>query len=227
MKTPQFSTPKLSASSEYALILGAGASAAVSLAAQQVAAASLPLTALVAIGLLNRRRLDQQLKDNEPANLLSKETSIRKLPDGTKQVTAKPTPESVSAQLCPSTHNISQSPPNNDNVNLSRPSASNVDSAFAARFSSRHKQFDGKPASSQEASLQKIGAHLRQVRQEKALSLRDIHEQTFIQVYVLIAIEGGNLRSLPEPFYVRAFIQKYASVLGLKGREIAAEFPVE
>lgn len=206
MKTPQFPTSKLSASSEYALILGAGASAAMSLAAQQVAAASLPVTALVAIGLLNRRRLDQRLNDSAPAETTLEVPSARQAPKPSESVTAQPTPELLSAQ--------------------SLPSVSAIDNPLAARFSHRYKHAEGKIAARQQTSLQTIGAQLRQVRQSKALSLRDIHDLTFIQIYMLEAIEVGNLRGLPEPFYVRAFIQKYASALGLKGFELASEFPV-
>ena len=209
MKTPQFSTSKLSASSEYALILGAGATAAVSLAAQQIAAASLPLTTLVALGLLNRHRLDQKLKANEPAGPILEETSAHQVAPKIKQVTAQPMPELVSARPQPHAH-----------------AQTKVENPLVARFSSRGNRSKESLAASQQESLQKIGAHLQQVRQEKALSLRDIHDQTFIQIYMLKAIESGNLRSLPEPFYIRAFIQKYALVLGLKGREIAAEFPM-
>ncbi|NER83169.1 MAG: hypothetical protein F6K42_27170 [Leptolyngbya sp. SIO1D8] len=211
MKTPQFSTSKLSASSEYALILGAGASAAVSLAAQQVAAAALPLTTLVALGLVNRRRLDQRVKANDATGPVLEEATARQavIPDAddSKVVTAQPIPEAMMTRL------------------QSKPSLAN--NPLVARFSGRYASTTSSIAALQQASLQKIGAYLQHVREEKALSLRDIHDRTFIQVYMLKSIETGNLRDLPEPFYIRAFIQKYALSLGLKGQEIAAEFPME
>ena len=206
MKTPPPSSKaQLSAASEYALILGAGASAAMSIAAQQVAAASLPVTALVAMGLLNRHRLDQQVKDSESNGPIMEETTHYQTSVDTHQVTSQPMPESVTAQPRPTT---------------------NVQQALAARFSRRGHRTSENLTVLQQDSLQKIGTYLQQKRQEQSLSLHDIHAQTFIQVYMLKAIEVGDLRSLPEPFYIRAFINKYASVLGLKGPEVAAEFPV-
>lgn len=207
MKTPpESSKAQLSSASEYALILGAGASAAMSIAAQQVAAASLPVTALVAMGLLNRHRLDRQVKGSEPNGPIIEETANHQMSVAPpQQVTSHPMPESVSAQPQPAT---------------------NVQQTLAARFSRRRDRKSEDLLALQQASLQKIGAYLQQKRQEKTLSLHDIHAQTFIQVYMLKAIEIGDLRSLPEPFYIRAFIKKYASVLGLQGLEVAAEFPV-
>lgn len=90
MATPKPES-KLSSASEYALIFGAGASAAMSLAAQQVAAASVPVTALVAIGLMNRRRLDRQLQASEPFGPLLEEQSARESASPEAQVTAQPT----------------------------------------------------------------------------------------------------------------------------------------
>ncbi|MBE9113493.1 helix-turn-helix domain-containing protein, partial [Nodosilinea sp. LEGE 07298] len=107
--------------------------------------------------------------------------------------------------------------------------------ASSARFSEqRHyihetlaKKLQAKAdfAAIQQASLQKVGAYLKQIRQEKSMSLDDIYQQTFIQTYTLRAIETGNLQQLPEPFYIRAFIQKYALALGLEGGTLAADFP--
>ncbi|MEL6382382.1 MAG: helix-turn-helix domain-containing protein [Cyanobacteria bacterium J06626_18] len=195
----------MSAASEYALILGAGASAAVSIAAQQVAAASLPVTALVAMGLLNRHRLDRRVKDSEPVGPIIEEATPRQISVTAQPVTSHPTLELVPTRPQP---------------------AANVQQAFAARFSRRRDRSAEDLAAIQQTSLQKIGASLQQKRTEKALSLHDIHAQTFIQVCMLKAIEAGDLRSLPEPFYIRAFIKKYAAALGLQGPEIASEFPV-
>ncbi|PSN12276.1 hypothetical protein C7293_20880 [filamentous cyanobacterium CCT1] len=212
MKTPQFSGSKLPPSSEYALILGAGATAAISIAAQQVAVATLPVTTLVALGLLNRYRLDQRLQDSEPEGFTLEESMPRPAPATPQRVTAQPRPDAISA----------------------RPQTTSA-SAPSVRFSDqRHyihetlaKKLQARAdfAAVQQASLQKVGAYLQQIRQEKALSLDDVYQQTFIQPYTLKAIESGNLKQLPEPFYIRAFIQKYASALGLEGASLAADFP--
>jgi hypothetical protein len=212
MKTPQFSGSKLPPASEYAVILGAGATAAASIAAQQVAMATLPVTTLVALGLLNRYRLDQRLQDSEPSGPIIEEATARSAPGGPQRVTAQPRPDAISA----------------------RPQVT-ANPTATARFSSQRdyiheslaKKLQAKAdfAAIQQASLQSVGAHLQQVREEKALSLEDIYQRTFIQTYTLRAIETGNLGQLPEAFYIRAFIQKYASALGLEGDALAAGFP--
>lgn len=74
-------------------------------------------------------------------------------------------------------------------------------------------------------SLQRIGAQLQQARTDRGWALQDIQQQTYIQRYALQAIENGDLDALPEPFYIRAFIQKYAIALGLPGAAIADQFP--
>ncbi|MFQ4138638.1 helix-turn-helix domain-containing protein [Nodosilinea sp. PGN35] len=212
MKTPQFSGSKLPPASEYALIIGAGATAAMSMAAQQIAVATLPVTTLVALGLLNRYRLDQRLQDSEPSGPTPEEAT-RSGPAVPQRVTAQPRPDTISA----------------------RPQVS-VPPTAAARFSDqRHyihdtlaKKLQAKAdfEAMQQASLRRVGAHLQQIRQEKALSLEEIYQRTFIQPYTLRALETGNLQQLPEPFYIRAFIQKYATALGLEGTTLAADFPM-
>lgn len=182
------------------------------MAAQQVAVATLPVTTLVALGLLNRYRLDQRLQSSEPEGPTLGEATARSTPAAPQQVTAKPRPDAISAQ----------------------PQASPMPST-AARFSQRrdyiHETLAAKLqakadfVAQQQASLAKIGAFLQQIRQEQSLSLEDIYQRTFIQPYTLKAIEAGVLRQLPEPFYIRAFIQKYASSLGLEGAALAADFP--
>ncbi|MGB3201734.1 MAG: helix-turn-helix domain-containing protein [Nodosilinea sp.] len=212
MKTPPFSGSKLPPASEYALIVGAGATAAASIAAQQVAIATLPLTTLVALGLLNRYRLDQRLQAGEPEGLTLEEATSRPAPFAPQRVTAQPRPDAISA----------------------RPQTA-ASPALSAQFSSQrypvHEtlanrlQAKADCLARQQASLQTVGAYLQQIRQEQSLSIEDVYQQTFIQPYTLRAIEAGNLRQLPEPFYIRAFIQKYASALGLEGTTLAADFP--
>jgi len=201
------SDSKLSTASEYALIFGAGASAAVSLAAQQVAAASVPVTALVAIGLMNRRRLDQQLKEGEPTGPNAQEQARRTYDAPEGQVSSRPMPETITAQPHPA------SPA------MSRPAI-----GFSSKLRARAMEVEQRRAV-QRASLQSIGAYLQQIRQEQSLTLQDIHQRTFIQRYALQAIETGDLETLPEPFYIRAFIRKYAIALGLHGAELANRFP--
>lgn len=67
----------------------------------------------------------------------------------------------------------------------------------------------------QRQKLQEIGANLLSVRTEKGISLDDIVTKTQITKRVLVAIEQGHLEDLPEPFYTKALIKKYANALGM------------
>ncbi|MBD1917701.1 MULTISPECIES: helix-turn-helix domain-containing protein [Cyanophyceae] len=212
MKTPHFSGSKLPPASEYALIIGAGATAAMSMAAQQVAVATLPVTTLVALGLLNRYRLDQRLQDSETSGPTPEEATHKRAPAAPQRVTAQPQPDAISARPQVAT----------------TPTSAQFSDHRAYIHETLAKKIQAKAdfASVQQASLKKVGAYLQQTRQEKSLSLEDIYQQTFIQTYTLRALETGNLKQLPEPFYIRAFIQKYASALGLEGAALAADFPM-
>ncbi len=67
----------------------------------------------------------------------------------------------------------------------------------------------------QRQKLQEIGANLLSIRTEKGLDLDSIVAKTQITKRVLMAIEQGHLEDLPEPFYTKELIKKYASILGL------------
>jgi hypothetical protein len=213
MNTPKFSGAKLPPASEYAVILGAGATAAASIAAQQVAMATLPVTTLVALGLLNRYRLDQRLQASEPVENPLEAATARPGPAAPQRVTAQPQPDNLSA--------LPQATTSTPSARFSE-QRDYIHETLAKKFQAR-ADF----ASIQQASLKKIGAFLQQTRQEKSLSIEDVYQQTYLQPYTLKAIESGNLRQLPEPFYIRAFIQKYASALGLEGATLAADFPMQ
>lgn len=75
--------------------------------------------------------------------------------------------------------------------------------------------------------LEEMGSHLRQLRQQKSLSLEQMAIVTGIKLRQLRAIEEGKLEGLPEPVYIKYFIQRYADALGLDGKEFAAPFPTD
>jgi cytoskeletal protein RodZ len=64
-----------------------------------------------------------------------------------------------------------------------------------------------------EQQLKRIGESLSQIRIEQNLTLENVAAKTFISKRVLVAIEQGNVRELPEPFYTEALIAKYALAL--------------
>ncbi|MBD3881438.1 helix-turn-helix domain-containing protein [Phormidium tenue FACHB-886] len=75
--------------------------------------------------------------------------------------------------------------------------------------------------------LMQIGAYLRQVREDHALSLEEVAARTLIQPRLLRAIESGEMHQLPEPVYIQGFIKRYADSLGLDGSDCAEAFPTE
>ncbi|NMG06104.1 helix-turn-helix domain-containing protein [Brasilonema sp. UFV-L1] len=66
-----------------------------------------------------------------------------------------------------------------------------------------------------------IVAHLRQVREEKAIRLEELAAYTHIRPPILKAIEEGRFEELPEPIYVQGFIRHYGDAMGLDGAALA------
>lgn len=79
--------------------------------------------------------------------------------------------------------------------------------------------------SKQAEKLAEIGARFKKIREEKDLSIPHLTAMTLISERYLRAIENGEIKSLPEPVYVRGFIRKYGDALGLG--DISAEFPLD
>ncbi len=74
------------------------------------------------------------------------------------------------------------------------------------------------------ASLLDIGAYLRQAREAKGLTIEAAAQAVMIRSQYIRGIEEGDVSLLPPPVYVRGFIEKYANLLGLDGRRLAAEY---
>ncbi len=78
--------------------------------------------------------------------------------------------------------------------------------------------------SKQTEKLAEIGAQFKRVREDKALSIPHLTAITLISERYLRAIEDGQIKSLPEPIYVRGFIRKYGDALGIG--DLSHEFPL-
>jgi cytoskeleton protein RodZ len=61
----------------------------------------------------------------------------------------------------------------------------------------------------------KVGEQLRQVRQERNVTLEEIALGTHIKLHYLQAIEAGDFNRLPSPVQAHGFMRAYASYLGL------------
>lgn len=74
-----------------------------------------------------------------------------------------------------------------------------------------------------------FGAHLRQAREQRGISLRAIADRTKISVLALEALERNDLSRLPGGIFTRAFVRAYAVEVGLDAedtvRRFVARFP--
>lgn len=77
----------------------------------------------------------------------------------------------------------------------------------------------------QTEQLKEIGAYLRQLRQDQAISTEEVAAKTFIPSRLLSALEEGQPEQLPEPVFIQGFIRRYADVLNLDGSTLAQQFP--
>ncbi len=70
-------------------------------------------------------------------------------------------------------------------------------------------------------SLKEVGSILKEAREEKRLSLKEIKDKTCIPLHHIIAIEAGEREKLPEDLYLAGFIKRYAKSLGLNEQLIS------
>jgi cytoskeletal protein RodZ len=69
--------------------------------------------------------------------------------------------------------------------------------------------------------LREIGQYLKQVREERQLSLEEVSAHTRIQTRLLRALEAGDVAELPEPIYVQGFLRQYATLLELPDLDLS------
>ncbi|RMG24293.1 MAG: hypothetical protein D6732_23780, partial [Methanobacteriota archaeon] len=65
--------------------------------------------------------------------------------------------------------------------------------------------------------------NLKSKREEKGLSLEDIHRKTHLPIHYLEAIEAGNIEALPHG-YERIYLRRYAREIGLDPDEVVRDF---
>jgi cytoskeletal protein RodZ len=69
-----------------------------------------------------------------------------------------------------------------------------------------------------------IGSRLRQARQRRELSLRDIANATKISIRALTAIEKNEFGRLPGGVFRRAYVRAFAAEVGLDADELVREY---
>lgn len=69
-----------------------------------------------------------------------------------------------------------------------------------------------------------VGERLREARERRGVSLRQIAEQTNVSVRSLEAIERNQLDKLPGGIFTRGFIRSYASQVGLDPDAVVRQF---
>lgn len=75
--------------------------------------------------------------------------------------------------------------------------------------------------------MSEFGAQLKQARESRGISLRQIATSTKISTVALEALERGDLSKLPGGIFSRAFVRAYAIEVGLDPDEIVSKFLVE
>lgn len=73
-------------------------------------------------------------------------------------------------------------------------------------------------------SLAAIGEKLKAAREKKSVTIDQAQRQTHIHSTVLIALESGRSDEVLTPTYVKSFLKKYSSYLGLDPEQLVKEY---
>lgn len=68
--------------------------------------------------------------------------------------------------------------------------------------------------------MESLGERLKQLRQKANLSLESLSEKTKIQTKYLKYLENEEFDKLPNPVYVKGFVQKWANACGANGEDL-------
>jgi cytoskeletal protein RodZ len=78
-----------------------------------------------------------------------------------------------------------------------------------------------------EAAKPDFGMRMKQTREERGVSLRQIADATKISVGALEALERNDISRLPGGIFSRAFVRSYAIEIGLDPEQTVREFLVQ
>src|SRR5690606_38265023 len=72
-----------------------------------------------------------------------------------------------------------------------------------------------------------LGTKLRKARKRKGVDLRTAEQETRVAMRHLEALELGHYHKLPAQVYVRGFLTRYATYLGLSAEKVIADYDSE
>jgi cytoskeletal protein RodZ len=72
--------------------------------------------------------------------------------------------------------------------------------------------------------MESIGQRLKKKRQEKKLTLEQVHKATKIHHKVLAALEQDRAQEFLSPVYIKSFLKLYSKFLGLDSESIVKEY---
>jgi transcriptional regulator with XRE-family HTH domain len=78
-----------------------------------------------------------------------------------------------------------------------------------------------------EELLAQLGEQIALLREERGLSIAQLHARTFIPMYHLQALEGGHIEQLPEDIYLRGFLRRIENALNLETGALTDKMPSE
>ena len=78
-----------------------------------------------------------------------------------------------------------------------------------------------------ERTIEDVGVRLRNAREARNLTLRDISDATKVPVRVLDAMERNDRARLPHEFFTRGFVRAYAAEVGLDAEETAEDYAAQ
>lgn len=73
--------------------------------------------------------------------------------------------------------------------------------------------------------LVQIGEQIQTEREDKGLTIAQLHARTFIPMYHLQALEAGHVEQLPEDVYLRGFLRRIENALGLEVNALIDQLP--
>jgi cytoskeleton protein RodZ len=75
--------------------------------------------------------------------------------------------------------------------------------------------------------LTQIGAQIQLEREQKGLTIAQLHARTFIPMYHLQAFEAGHVEQLPEDVYLRGFLRRIENALGMEVGSLIEKLPTD